>query len=160
MVQTNNPVKIIALSAAGLLLLLSGVYIYLVDRSPGDLYLLSEYPVVHGEGRHFLAGFAYRLPVFLHIAGFSMLTRIFFPGSARADYLVPLSWGSLNILLEFGQLYHTDVLPAFSGSSYMWKETRVVVFQYFQDGVFDWLDILSAALAVVLTWIIFKLIKL
>ena len=151
--------RIATLTFGGLIVLMFGVFIYIIDRPAGNILIITNYLSAYHAGKIVLGNFGFYLPTFFHIVGFSMITKSFFFTSKKSNYVIPLFWGSINILFEFGQLYDAEgSLRYFTNDpGYTIKE---VIYNYFTYGVFDWLDISFAIIGVIFSIILFKLIKI
>ncbi len=142
-----------------MILIILGAFIYVYDRSSGNIFLLIKYFSANNEGKSMLGDLGFYLPTFLHIIGFSMITKSFFYASKKSNYVIPLFWGSLNILIEFGQLYNSESSLKYLSNDHHSYTIKKVMYNYFATGVFDWFDILFAVIGIIFSFLLFKFLK-
>ncbi len=141
----------------GVILLLAGIFFYLVDRPPDRIYFIQQIgtqfslfdktPLLFGKlGDWF--------PTFAHVTAFSLLTAAFWGGSRKRVATICTAWAGINILMELGQKYKAvaiDLTPAWFSQIPGFKNTA----PYFQQGSFDRMDILAAVMGAVAAYILF-----
>ena len=131
----------------GLMALCLGVLVYLTLRSPDQIYFTRflgiRNPLVEIQSPMMIA-MGNRLPAFLHVLAFSLITASFFARSRPAYAVICGGWFLIDSGFELGQKYKDqasrwifdffDRLPFLEG-------TR----NYFLHGTFDIFDILAYA---------------
>lgn len=141
----------------GTLMLLAGIFFYLVDRPPDRIYFIQQIgtqfslfdntPVLFGKlGNWF--------PTFAHVTAFSLFTAALLGSSRKRVALICAGWAGVNIMMELGQKYSnvaTDLTPVWFNKIPVLKNTA----PYFQHGSFDSMDIFAAALGAVAAYILF-----
>ena len=137
-----------------------GLLVYLLDRQPDRVYILSHGPsLVHG--RHPLFGvMGGYLPTFVHVYAFILLT-VAIAGSSNTRLLrICTLWFVIAALFECGQ--HPLLAPRIAAALPAWF-ARVPVLDntaaYFLKGTFDLLDLLSIALGTVAGYLTAVLIR-
>ena len=139
------------------LLLVVGVIVYAVDRG-GAAYFLFGWSASHGEVELFGPA-GNHLPTFIHPLAMILLTAAVLRPWPELLPAIACGWFAIDSLFELGQLSPLDArvvtfLPA-------WFEDVPVLeasADYFMNGTFDPLDILSIGLgAVAAYWIVRKI---
>ena len=128
---------------AGIFLLLVGSLVYVVDRSPDQVYFTRFFGIhlnMLNTGEPLLGAVGMRLPAFFHVLSFSLITGAFFK-TGRGRYLaVCVFWLLVNSIFELGQKYKTQavkLVPGFFENIPFLENTRA----YFQKGTFDVYDL-------------------
>lgn len=150
----NNPLEIgdihpvnIKRLIAGFAMLLLGVFLYLYDRRPDQVFFIyafrlpsfynSEHPKIFGE----LGG---SLPSFLHACSFSLITCSLLPSQSKKKFLIVcMSWVAVNILFEIGQSITSFTLSNIPPSFFENRAFNYII-RYLQYGTFDFIDIIFA----------------
>lgn len=141
----------------GTIMLLAGIFFYLVDRPPDRIYFIQQIgtqfslfdntPVLFGKlGNWF--------PTFAHVIAFSLFTSAFWGSSRKRVATICTAWAGINILMELGQKYKAvaiDLTPAWFSQFPGFKNTA----PYFQQGTFDPMDISAAVMGAVVAYILF-----
>jgi hypothetical protein len=130
---------------AGIFLLLLGSLVYVIDRSPDQVYFTRFFGIhlkMFDAGTPLLGSAGMRLPAFFHVLSFSLITGSFFrPGKHR--YLcICAFWLLVNSCFELGQKYKTlavKLTPDFFENIPFLENTR----SYFMNGTFDVYDLLA-----------------
>ncbi|MEN8245316.1 MAG: hypothetical protein ABFS43_10490 [Thermodesulfobacteriota bacterium] len=130
---------------AGIFLLLLGSLVYVIDRSPDQVYFTRFFGIhlkMFDGGTPLLGALGLRLPAFFHVLSFSLITGAFFR-SGRGRYLVIcIFWLLVNCCFELGQKYKTlavKLTPDFFEYMPFLENTRA----YFLNGTFDVYDLLA-----------------
>jgi hypothetical protein len=132
----------------GIAALSVGVCIYVAARDIGTAYLLPEsltWPMVEsGLGS---------LPTFFHVVAFSMLTiAAVNPRSTSTCVAIALGWCAMNMVFEIGQ--HSTVAPIVTSmvpASFDVVPLLDNLAPYFQNGIFDFADLLAAAIGAIVS---------
>ena len=129
----------------GVLLLLLGSLVYVVDRSPDQVYFTRFFGIhlkMLDAGTPVLGTLGLRLPAFFHVLSFSLITGSFFR-YGRGRYLaVCVFWLVVNICFELGQKYKdlaVRLIPDFFQHIPFLENSRA----YFLKGAFDAYDLLA-----------------
>jgi hypothetical protein len=138
---------------AALLALAAGLWLYLLDRTPGSAYLLSAAWSLHQPGHSGFGRLGGVLPAFLHTYAFALLTAWALGAGRRAATQGCLVWLGINALLEIGQ--HPAIssqiaaaVPAgFAGVPLLENLAR-----YFTRGTFDPWDLAAIAAGALLAY--------
>ena len=146
-----------ALLFVGLSMLGMGALVYLILRSPDQIYFTKHFGI-HRElfeiQSPILKSIGYRLPAFIHVFALILITASFFNYSRRTCLVISAGWFSVDCLFELGQKYKTVALcfvPGFFDKIPYLEGTR----NYFLWGTFDLLDIVAYALgAVTAFWVL------
>ena len=127
----------------GILLLLLGSLVYVVDRSPDQVYFTRFFGIklkMFDAGAPVLGSVGLRMPAFFHVLSFSLITGSFFR-YGRGRYLVICAfWLLVNICFELGQKYKdlaVQLTPDFFKHIPFLENTKA----YFQNGTFDTYDL-------------------
>ena len=140
----------------GLSALCLGAMVYVTLRSPDQIYftryfnILEPFFEIRSPALKTVGG---RLPAFLHVLSFSLITASFFRYSKPVYALSCAGWFLVNCLFELGQKYKAQAVKM----TFDWFEkipflesTR----NYFLRGTFDWLDIMAFVLGAVAAFLI------
>ncbi len=138
----------------GTILLLAGIFFYLVDRPPDRIYFIQQIgthfslfdktPVLFGKlGNWF--------PTFAHVIAFSLFTAAFWGSSRKSVAAICAGWAGINILMELGQKYKAiamDLTPAWFN-----QLPRIEKYEHliFNSGTFDPMDHFCGRLGAVIS---------
>ncbi len=142
--------------AIGGLALFVGLLVYLVDRSPPQVYFLSKLGFSSSLSHLLpnLPGHAGKiLPAFLHAFAFILITGGLLACGKRGALLVTLSWFLVDSLFEVGQRFGArvaEVIPGWFDRLWLLEATR----SYFLVGTYDPMDMVAIATASVIAYII------
>jgi hypothetical protein len=125
---------------AGLLLLLTGVFVYALDR-PGDSVAFLPSPLVYDSG--LLGPFAGPLPSFLHAMAFSLMTASLLAPTRRMRVSACTAWLMVNWLVEAGQAPAVRQAAGFGMS-----------------GTFDPIDMLAALLGATSAFLVLEAVAI
>jgi len=126
----------------GLLVLILGSLVYLVDRPPGQTYFIYESSFdisLYNTFPNLFGTIGNILPDFSHVFAFILITAGILSTNKTGCVVLTVFWFFTDILFEFGQKFGpaaADLVPAWFESIPFLKNTSV----YFQNGTFDWLD--------------------
>ena len=140
----------------GILGLVTGTFLYLVARPPEEIYFIYttnyDLSLFHSVPNLF-GKFSNWLPTFLHPFSFILLTAGIITFRRRNYITICLFWFAVNVLFELAQKYKTfstAIIPEwFSGIPYLENSQ-----DYFQNGVFDYFDLIAIALGAIAAYFI------
>ena len=127
----------------GIFLLSIGALIYLIDRPPGQTYLLFSLPFefsLYNNHSPFFGTIGNYLPHFLHVSAFILLTAGLLNCGKRGYLVICLFWVIINGGFELGQKYSdyaAALVPAWFDRVYILENTK----NYFMHGTYCHLDI-------------------
>jgi hypothetical protein len=130
---------------AGTFLLLLGSLVYVIDRSPNQVYFTRFFGIqvnMFDGGTPLLGSLGLRLPAFFHVLSFSLITGAFFNSSKGRYLIICLFWLLVNTCFELGQKYKTlavKLTPDFFEYIPFLENTRA----YFLNGTFDVYDLVA-----------------
>ncbi|MBW2298131.1 MAG: hypothetical protein JRF32_11060 [Deltaproteobacteria bacterium] len=128
---------------AGIFLLLLGSLVYIIDRSPDQVYFTRYFGIhlnLFDADTRLLGPLGMRLPGFFHVLSFSLITGAFFRSGKKRYLLICAGWLLVNCCFELGQKYKAVALkltPAFFEKIPFLENTRA----YFTNGTFDVYDL-------------------
>lgn len=132
---------------AGFTILLLGVFLYLHDRRPDQVFFIYTFrlpSLYNPEHSKIFGELGSNLPSFLHVCSFSLLTCALLPQQSKKKYVIACtSWSGVNILFEIGQLIATSALLNIP-HWFTWNKIGINFFSYLQYGTFDFIDIIFA----------------
>jgi hypothetical protein len=134
----------------GIVALLIGVLVYLLDRPAGSVYFLPEWLVSGNTTHAVFKVIGNYLPTFVHVYAFILFTVAVMAPTTRMLLIICSAWFAIDSLFELAQIdsiadYLSGVMPGwFNGIPFLENTTN-----YFVYGTFDSLDILSIALGTV-----------
>ncbi len=131
----------------GLVSLLIGSMVYLIDRPPDQTYFVYKNPLsltFYNSIPKLFGIIGNSLPAFLHVFSFILITAGFFCCRKAGYVIICLTWFCIDCGFELGQKYdHTTVqmIPDwFEGIPFL-ENTRT----YFLHGAFDIIDLAAIA---------------
>lgn len=131
----------------GISALVAGVLFYVFFRDPHEVYFLRFFDVpadISAALPPFLTGLGGRLPSFIHVFSFSLLTAAFLPLTRKGIIFSCTFWTVMNICFELGQKYKTaaaGIVPSwFQGIPFL-ENTA----DFFRFGSFDVIDMTAMA---------------
>jgi len=128
---------------AGILFLFLGSLVYVIDRSPDQVYFTRFFGIhlkLFDGGTPVLGSVGLRLPAFFHVLSFSLITGAFFRYGKVRYLAVCAFWLLVNICFELGQKYKdlaVQLTPDFFEHIPFLENTRA----YFLKGTFDVYDL-------------------
>ena len=133
------------LVAVGCLALLTGLLVYLADRTASHAVLIPDLAL--SGGRHWFGTLGQWLPSAVHALAFSLFTAAVLKPGVAARWAACTLWAVVNVAFELGQ--HPTFRPrwtaALQGEMGDWVVTRSAL-NYFLHGTFDTYDIGAAIL--------------
>jgi hypothetical protein len=132
----------------GLLVLIIGSLVYLVDRPPGQTYFVyeSRFDIsLYNTLPNLFGTIGNILPDFSHVFAFILITAGILSAGKTGCMTMTIFWFLMDILFEFGQKFApvaADLIPVWFEPIPFLKNTS----GYFKNGTFDWLD-MAAILA-------------
>ena len=140
----------------GVLVLLLGSFIYLIDRPPEQTYFVHSSPVnislfntlpnVFG----FIGG---SLPECVHVFSFILITAGLLSCNKRGYLIICLSWFVIDAAFEIGQRFPARALKIipdwFTGIPFL-ENTE----SYFLHGTFDFIDLAAIAFGAVIAYVV------
>jgi hypothetical protein len=140
------------------LLLVVGVIVYAVDRG-GAAYFLIGWSTSHGEARLF-GPIGNHLPTFVHSLAMILVTAAVLRPWPHLLPAIAFGWFAIECLFEVGQISPLDahvaaVLPAWFDDAPVLNASA----DYFINGTYDPLDILSIGLGVAAAYWIVRTIE-
>lgn len=138
----------------GVLLLLLGTGVYLLDRSWQQLAIADLIPLTVTLPPLFgvLAG---NLPSFAHVSAFALLTAALLDGGRRLNPIICLGWLSVDVAFELGQ--HPKLAASIANAVPAWFRDVSILDKtpnYFLSGTFDLLDIAFATLGALTAYLV------
>ena len=140
----------------GLTVLLLGTLVYILDRPPeqvpvlSDLSLSHQIPAVFGSVGH-------SLPTFAHVFAFCLLTALLLGNAKRHAAAVCLAWFGLDSAFELGQTEQAaDWLQSFIPQWFDYLPILDQTSSYFVNGTFDVFDLVSIALGAVTAYLMIR----
>lgn len=138
---------IVVLLTAAVGALAVGSFVYICDRNPDHVYLLSDQVSLNNVYGNVFGLIGNHLPTFVHVYAFTLLTVAVAVPSICKLPTVCLTWFTIDSLFEIGQIdpiahwigYHTP--QAFSAIPVLNN-----IENYFLHGTFDVIDVLSIVL--------------
>ena len=130
---------------AGIFLLLLGSLVYVIDRSPEQVYFTRFFGIhvnLFDVGTPLLGSLGLRLPAFFHVLSFSLITGSFFKSGKGRYLMICLFWLLVNTCFELGQKYKAlavKLTPDFFETIPFLENTRT----YFLNGTFDVYDMVA-----------------
>jgi len=126
----------------GLLVLVIGSLVYIVDRPPGQTYFIHESRFdisLYDTLPNLFGAIGNILPNFSHVFAFILITAGILSTGETGYMVVAVFWFLMDILFEFGQKFGhaaANQVPAWFESIPFLENTSI----YFKNGTFDWLD--------------------
>lgn len=127
----------------GIFLLLLGSLVYVIDRSPDQVYFTKFFGIhlkMFDAGAPLLGPLGLRLPAFFHVFSFSLITGSFFRRGKGRYLAICAFWLLVNTLFELGQKFKAPavkLVPDFFDKIPFLENTR----SYFLKGTFDVYDL-------------------
>jgi len=143
------------LAAAGLVLLLLGTGVYLVDRPAGTTMLLPSGWSWHQDGASWFGHVGDFLPSFVHAFSFSLFTALLLPRTLGHTAAACGAWALLETLFEVGQ--HARVAPKLVealGDTLSGLPGSEALRRYFQHGSFDPADMAAGIAGALVAFVV------
>lgn len=135
------------LALLGLIALVLGSIVYMVDRPAGNLIFVTERMSLYGRTPITFGALAHVLPAFAHVFAFCVLMAALTKGSKRSTLAICLGWLAVDGAFEVGQ--HTVFARTVGNAIANLDSSRVatrLILDYLQAGRFDPLDIVAICL--------------
>ena len=140
----------------GLVVLLVGTLVYVLDRSPAQVPLLSAISLF-GELPPIFGAIGHSLPTFAHVFAFAVLSTVILGNSRKMALWICAGWFAVDAAFEVGQ--HPLIWERIS-SVMPGGESQLTVLNsvknYFVLGTFDAWDLVSIALG---AWFAYLLLR-
>ena len=127
----------------GILFLLVGALVYIIDRPPEHTYFFNHYKfleTLHGALPALFGPLGNYLPDLIHPLSFILITAGIVACNKKGYLVICISWFVVDCVFEFGQKYSTQFLKAvpdwFAGIPFL-----EAFGSYFKKGTFDPYDI-------------------
>jgi len=140
----------------GLVFLLIGGLVYLIDRPPDATYLVYRYGQIlslHKIVPNIFGSFGNSLPDFIHVFSFILITAGIVSCRKRGYLIISISWLIIDCAFELGQRYHSlplKMIPDwFSGIPIL-----EAIKGYFIKGDFDIHDIVALLLGASMAYLV------
>ncbi|MBT8352612.1 MAG: hypothetical protein KJO26_15445 [Deltaproteobacteria bacterium] len=125
-----------------------GALVYASLRPPEHIYFIRFFNLeqlsfeIHSN---IIKSIGYRLPAFLHVFSFCLITASFFKFKKNIYLIICCGWFAVDALFELGQKYKdvsTQMIPNFFAHLPFLEGTN----NYFRLGTFDYFDLIAYAL--------------
>jgi hypothetical protein len=142
----------------GLIGLLIGSLVYIVDRPPDQTYFVYRLPFdisLHERLPAIFGPIGSVLPDFLHVFAFSLLTAGILGAAKKGQILICLGWFGIDTLFEIGQLFPSlgDYVPEWFAQVPFLENTA----DYFRYGTFDTRDLVAIGLGTICAYGVLRL---
>jgi len=140
----------------GLIVLLLGTLVYLIDRSPDKTYFIHKSFVnisLHNTLPNLFGFIGNSLPSFVHVFSFILITAGLLQCKKRGCILICIGWFLLDCAFELGQeykLWSSKIIPDWFGGILFLENTK----NYFTRGTFDYLDLAAITAGTILAYFV------
>jgi hypothetical protein len=140
----------------GLLCLLTGTLVYLIDRPPDQTFFVRLMPAsfsLYGVCSPLFGPLGNVLPDFLHVVAFILLTAGVLNCGRSGSLAVCLFWLAVDGGFELGQKYSTQaagLVPDWFDGVFLLEKTR----DYFRNGVYSNHDMIAIVIGVAVAYLI------
>jgi len=140
----------------GVVVLVGGSLIYLIDRPPDQTYFVYSSPVnitLFNIIPNLFGSIGNSLPAFLHVFSFILITAGLIFCRKRGYLIICLSWFLVDSAFEVGQKFttwSTSIIPDWFAGIPLLENTK----NYFFQGTFDFLDIAAIALGTAVAYFV------
>ena len=152
-ITTLNKINWVQISI-GVVGLVVGSLIYLIDRPPDQTYFIYSSPINISLSNiipTLFASIGNSLPAFIHVFSFILITAGLIFCNKRGYLIICLSWFLVDCAFELGQKFNTwssSIIPNwFTGIPFL-ENTE----NYFLQGTFDFIDLAAIALGTVIAY--------
>ena len=153
--QRTNKTQILI----GLIGLLFGSLIYLIDRPPDQTYFVYNSPInisLFNIIPNIFASIGNSLPEFIHVFSFILITAGLIFCQKRGYLIICLSWFLVDCAFELGQKFNTwssRIIPDwFAGVPFL-ENTE----NYFLQGTFDFIDLAAIASGTAIAYFVLQI---
>ena len=140
----------------GVIGLLFGALVYLVDRAPNETYFVHTSPVnisLFDTVPNLFGFIGGSLPECVHVFSFILITAGFIFCRRRGYLIICLSWFVIDSAFELGQRFSTwpsKILPDwFTGVPFLENTGN-----YFSQGTFDFIDLAAIAFGTMMSYLV------
>ena len=147
-----NKIKILI----GVIGLLFGALVYLVDRAPGQTYFVHTSPVnisLFDTVPNLFGFIGGSLPECMHVFSFILITASLIFCNRRGYLIICLSWFAIDSAFELGQKFTawpSKILPDwFTGIPFLENTGN-----YFSQGTFDFIDLAAIAFGTMIAYLV------
>jgi len=140
----------------GIIALLVGVLVYLIDRPPDTAYFLTRWAEgisLHDRIPNIFGPYGKNIPAFAHVFSFILMSAGILGCRRRGYFYICLFWLFVDGAFELGQRYDSIsvmLIPAwFEGIPFLENTAN-----FFRLGTFDYLDLASFFLGTVVAYIV------
>jgi hypothetical protein len=140
----------------GVIVLLLGSFIYLVDRPPDQTYFVYSSPIkitLFNTIPNVFGSIGGSLPECIHVFSFILITAGLLFSNKRGYLIICLSWFLLDAAFEVGQHFSTwssKIIPDwFTGIPFLENTGN-----YFFHGTFDFIDLAAIAFGTVMAYFV------
>lgn len=137
----------------GVIAMLIGSLVYLVDRSPEETYFVDKFLYKNGISfdaiPNLFGSLGSNLPTFIHVLSLILITAGLLNCQKNGCIIVSISWFFLDCTFELGQKYNSlplKIIPNWLVGIPCLENSR----NYFLLGSFDIFDIVSIAIGAIL----------
>ena len=140
----------------GLTVLLLGTLVYILDRPPEQVPVLSDLNLSHHIPALF-GSVGNSLPTFAHVFAFCLLTALLVGNSKQHAAVVCLAWFCIDAAFELGQTEQAaDWLLPFIPQWFDYVPILDQTGSFFGNGTFDVFDLISIALGAVTAYFVIR----
>ena len=142
--------------ALGLGVLLLGALVYVLDRSPAQVPLLSAFNLF-GQLPSVFGPIGDSLPTFAHAFAFAVLSAVILGNSRKVAFWTCLGWFGVDAAFEIGQHPHSaEALSQFLPASFEHLPILTQIESYFVLGTFAVWDLISIGLGAISAYLVLR----
>ena len=140
----------------GLGVLLFGILVYLIDRSPNQTYFVHKSFVnisLHNILPNLFGFIGNSLPSFVHVFSFILITAGLLNCQKRGYIIICSFWFLTDFIFELGQKFNSlflKIIPSWFESILLLENTK----SYFFYGTFDFIDLFAITTGTVIAYFI------
>lgn len=146
----------------GIVALLLGALVYLTLRSPDKVYFTNLFGIhepLFDIQAPILKGIGARIPAFLHVFAFIMITAAFFSFNKKAYITICSGWFLVDACFELGQKYK-DLANRLTFDFFNEVPFLEATGNYFRRGTFDVFDLLAYAVGAITAYFVLSATKM
>lgn len=138
----------------GLVGLLVGTLVYLIDRPPDQTYFIYNSSIdlsLYNILPNLFGPIGNSLPAFIHVFSFTLITAGLLSCQKRGYLIICLSWFIVDITFELGQKFNSlavKIIPDWFTGVPFFEHTK----NYFLRGTFDLLDLIAITIGAILAY--------
>lgn len=133
----------------GILALLLGLLVYLIDRPPDTIYFIYKFDIsLYKILPNLFGPTGNSLPNFIHPLSFILITAGIVACKRRSYFIICLGWFLANCVFEFGQRLnssHLKMLPDWLDGIPFWENFK----SFFVHGAFDSFDLAAITIGTI-----------